>query len=230
MIFDSNVHFFDVRLAVKNAKTQGVDGICITSLNNFKAPKTNIVITKGTEIEFEYDLSERAALEVSRTDFDYVVNSVKTLNGNRLDDFDFYKTASRSEIYSAYLEKVFDSLDAAFSFNVLGNISFVSKYANYPLANIEFNEFPELLEAILMRTVFLGKGLEIDCSLAARGILFPSVSILEKYLELGGSIITLASNSSVCGKGIKEAQSILKTLGFSSFSVFKNMHSETFPL
>ena len=230
MIFDSNVHFADVRLAVKNAKAQGVDGICITSLSNFKPPKTNIILTKGTEIEFEYDLSERAALEASRTDFDYVVNSVKTLNGKRLDDFDFYKTASRNQIYNAYLEKVFDSLDAAFNFSVLGNICFVSKYANYPLANIEFNEFPELIEAILMRTIFLGKGLEIDCSLAARGILFPSFSILEKYFELGGSTITLASNSSICGKGIKEAQVILKTLGFNNFSVFKNMHPESFPL
>lgn len=230
MIFDCNVICSDIRLAVKNAKTQKLDGICITSPSDFKAPKTDITLLRGAQIEFEYDLNERVALELAKNDFDYVINTVKTLENKRLDDFYFYKSASRNEIYKAYLEKVFDSLDAAFSFNTLGNICFVSKYANYPLANIEFNEFPELIEAILMRTIFLDKGLEIDCSLAAKGVLFPTISILKKYHELGGKIITLGSNSSVCGKGIKEAKDLLRAVGFKEQTVFKKMHPEMFSL
>lgn len=230
MIFDCNVVCSDVRLTAKNAKSQKLDGICITSPRDFKAPKTDITLLRGAEIEFEYDLNERVALELAKNDFDYVVNTVKTLDNKRLDNFDFYKSLSRDEIYKAYLEKVFDSLDAAFTFNVLGNICFVSKYANFPLANIEFNEFPELIEAILMRTVFLDKGLEVDCSLAKRGVLFPSVSILKKYRELGGSIITLGSHSASCGKGIKEAQDILKVIGFKEQAIFKKLRPEMYAL
>lgn len=225
MIFDSNVKCTDIRLALTQAKQQKLDGICITSPFN-KIPKTDIIVKKGAEIEFEYDLDKRIALETSKIECDYVVNTVKTLEGARLDDFDFYKTASRNNIYQAYLEKVFDSLDASFDFSVLGNICFVSKYANYPLANIEFNDFPELLEALLMRTVYLGKGLEIDTSLASRGILYPSVSILQKYALWGGEIITLSAHNTTIGKGIKESHELLKAIGFKHFSVFTSMRPE----
>lgn len=230
MIFDSNVICSDVRYALKSAKENKLNGICIASPSKIKAYKTDVLLLQSAEIEFEYDLNERVALELAQNELDYVINTVKTLNDKRLDDFDFYKSLSRNEIYKAYLEKVFDSLDAAFTFNTLGNICFVSKYANYPLANIEFNEFPELIEAILMRTIFLDKGLEIDCSLAAKGILFPSISILKKYNELGGKIITFGSHSSTCGKGIKEAQDILRILGFKEQAVFKKMRPEMYAL
>lgn len=223
MIFDSTVRteYFDQLCA--QAKQNRIDGFCFSEPINFDG---DIFVSNGFVAIYDEETSNRIALENYGKPFDYVVNAVKTLDNKDLQNIDIYSRISRNEIYLSFLQKVFYSLDASIDFSVLGNISYISKYANYPLANIEFNDFPEILDAILMRTYFSGKGLEVDCSLAPKGILFPSISILKRFGDLGGNILTLSSYSNVLGYGIREAQQILKNNGFKYHSVFKNMIPE----
>lgn len=237
MIFDSNVRINgDFASYRARAKKNGVDGFCITAFSEFDkkafANKDDLVITRGADIEYVPETCDRTAMELAGLPYDMIINSVKTVSSGSLLDYATYERP-RDAVYGEFLQKVLDSFDTPVDFSVLGNIALPCKYSNYPLANIEFCEFPELLDAVLMRAVYSQKGLEVDISMLAHGEIFPSASVLKHYRELGGELITLTSVPSECeflGKNHARAHEMLKELGFKYFALYRNLCAEMLPL
>lgn len=207
-----------------NAKS-GITGFCFVEsiderLNSKTKPKDNVYV--GTEIAFEYDTHERYALLCASVNSDYTVNTVKTVNGIALSELSYYTSQTRNSTYLAYLEKVFDSLDASYDYSVISAPSQVSLNNYYPSPLLLYREFPDILDSILMRLVFTGKGLEVNASgFDTLSSPLPSSCILKRYRELNGEIITVGSHSET-GKNIKKAYETLVSCGFKYVSVFKN--------
>ncbi len=224
------------------AKQQGLAGCCLIhpfSLSEqplFKKPVNSakayadIQLLTGLEIEFSQETHASMAMLTAGLSPDYVINSVHSVNGKSLRAMEYYTHQSRSEAYSNYLECVFDSLDAAFEYSVLGHITYVSKYAYYPSPSLEWREFPDILDNILMRAVFMGKGLELTWGAKT---LMPSLSVLKRYRELGGELITLGSGAQApeqVGTHLQELRDAAVNCGFQYYAVFKQMHPQMYPL
>ena len=231
-MFDSFVFASDsIKILHKIAQQSGLTGFCF--VREFeKAQKTEKYgnITFGTELAFEYETHERIALELALSDFDYTVNAVKTVNGVNLTERSYYVSMTRDEAYRRYLEKVFDSLDAAYEFSVIAAPAAVSLNTYYPSPALMYREFPDLIDSILMRTIFSGKGIELDASGFDVFLQpLPHESILRRYRELNGEIITVGSHS-MPGHNIKKAYDLLVSCGFKYFTVFRDGKPEMIKL
>jgi histidinol-phosphatase (PHP family) len=225
----------DIKKYCVQLKQAGLLGVCFTEpvlYSGFslkKAVQKNLKdfkILNGIDISFNYDTHEAIAINVAGSGLDYVVNSVTDVNGVNINDDKYFLNKSRNQAYSEYFEKVYDSLDALYEYNVLGPLGAVQRIAYYPSPLIELREFADIIDAILMRTVFTGKGIEVDTSaISVFNQPIPSFSILKRYKELGGEIITLASHATVpesIGTNFKIAAEILKNCGFKYSSYFVN--------
>ncbi|MBQ8314697.1 MAG: histidinol phosphate phosphatase, partial [Lachnospiraceae bacterium] len=71
----------------------------------------------------------------------------------------------------------------------------------------------------------MGKGIEVNTSVIDRGgHVLPHPSIIRRYRELGGQIITIGSDAHKAqnvGAYIKEAVEIIKNAGFEEITLFK---------
>ncbi|MBR2860960.1 MAG: hypothetical protein IKB86_03890 [Clostridia bacterium] len=235
-MFDCNVCSSNdknyISLCYAQAKQTDLSGLCFTEhvvfpLESEKCRKLthkSLEILSGAIVPFEYETHSRLALEILSRSYDYVVNSVLTVEGNDIRSLEYYSARSRAEAYEKYLLKVFDSLDAAFDFSCLGSIAAPGKYAYYPSPALCYREFPDLFDSILMRTAYCGKGLELDASLLGEKSLFDK-NILARFREFGGEIVTIGSNASnpkFVGNNFALAKQMLESCGFSYYTVFRN--------
>lgn len=237
----------NIRKYCAQARQQGLDGFCLTepvvfskSERTIKLPQfpakehSDLEILTGLEIEFTPETHASMALRTAGLNPDYIINAVHSADGLSLRDMEYYTSQSRTDAYSNYLTCVFDSLDAAFEYSVLGHITYVSKYAYYPSPALEWREFPDILDNILMRTVFMGKGLELNASAyASEKLLMPSLSVLKRYRELGGEILTFGSGAHSylhVGAHMHDMCEAAISCGFKYYTVFKKMRPQMYPL
>jgi len=111
-------------------------------------------------------------------------------------------------------------------FNVYGHLDFVSRYGMYDNNSLEYKDYADLIDRILKELISRGKGIEVNTSGFRYGIdtTYPSLTILRRYKELGGEIITCGSDShTVAGVGayIDYAYELVKSAGFKYISTFK---------
>lgn len=228
------------------ARQQGLSGFCLTEPLIFPPDEKQLLphledstseefeILSGLELDFTPETHESLALSTAGLQPDYVVNSIHSIDGISLRRMDYYTGQSRTQAYSRYLERVFDSLDAAFDYSVLGHITYVSKYAYYPSPALEWREFPDILDNILMRAVFMGKGLELNASaFSTAKTWMPSLSVLKRYRELGGEILTIGSGAQDImhiGAYMQEMREAALACGFQYYTVFKQMRPHMYRL
>ncbi len=220
------------------AKQEGLTGLCFTEPIVFLPQHAKeyissdgIELLSGAEIPYEPETHIFAAMSLSGVKYDYILNSVRTVDGISLERDEYYTLRSRDIAYSGYLEKVYESLDAAYDYSAI-QLGHVSKFAYYPSPALLCREAPELIDSILMRLIFLGKALEVDAS--AISVLrepVPSKSILDRYRELGGELITVGSSAHVpMFTSLRQTYAMLKDCGFKYYSVFREMHPTMYKL
>ena len=125
--------------------------------------------------------------------------------------------------YPAYMEEIRRMQE---KYSVLGHLDLIRRYDNagiYPFECIK-----PLVTEILQTVIRDGKGIEVNTSSRRYGLteLMPSEDILRLYLELGGTILTIGSDShkpEQLGAYIMDTRKRLKELGFQSFCTYERM-------
>ena len=188
----------------------------------------------GMEIGFRPDTHVESAMFISALPLDFVINSIHEIND--VDPYygGYFDGKTREEAYFEYLEQVLDSLEAAYPFNVIGHIGYPERYAPYLCPCLEYREFPDLIDAILLRTIYDGKGIEINTSsLKQLGKTMPARSIIARYRELGGEYITVGSDAhspAKLGVNFADAHELLKELGFKYITSYREFKPEQRPI
>lgn len=202
--------------------------IYLEQFENARRHFPQLELRLGMEIGYRPDTHVESAMFISALPLDFVINSIHEIND--VDPYygGYFEGKTREEAYFEYLEQVLDSLDAAYPFNVLGHIGYPARYAPYLCSSIEYREFPELIDAILLRAIYDGKGIEVNTSTVRQlGKTMPALSIIKRYRELGGEFITIGSDAHTparLGANFNDAEALLKELGFrytTSYQEFK---------
>ena len=94
-----------------------------------------------------------------------------------------------------------------------------------------FNKHKDIITKILQIVIKDSKGIEINTSSVRYKLddLMPSKDILKLYLELGGTIITIGSDSHQkdhLGAYIEDTKKQLKALGFKQYCTYNKMIPE----
>lgn len=195
--------------------------------------KDRIHIVFGVEIGLENQWADRINPFSREFPFDFIIGSSHATKKYDLyfDQKEFFGTRTKEEAYNTYFEEIYKNILACDNFNVYGHLDFVSRYGMYKDNTLEYKDYSDIIDTILSELICRNKGIEVNTSGFRYGIdnTYPSLTILKRYKDLGGEIITCGSDShTVGGVGahIDYAYELVKSVGFKYISVFREQKAE----
>lgn len=177
--------------------------------------------------EFGYDNANSTLQRYIETEQEYspdfVVNSVHTCLGMDCYFPHYCSGKSKEYAYNAYLYRVLESLDAPYRYDIVAHIGYCSRNATYPDAKLRYEDFSDVLDEILKRIIARGKILEVNSSAKTAGSPFiPDTDILERYFQLGGRMVSFASDAHDTSRVADRRDVVvaaLKKIGFTYLTV-----------
>ncbi len=188
--------------------------------------KDRIELCVGIELgEPTYDIETSEALINSR-DYDFVIGSIHNLR--KTDDFCELKYEGMD--IEALLDKYFYELKLLADwakFDTFAHLTYPLRYiVGENKIPVNMQKYQKDIDEILSILVSKDKALEINTSGLRQpiGITMPDESIVKRFKELGGKMITVGSDSHFTyhlGAGIEEGMKIAKNAGFDSVYIFR---------
>lgn len=183
----------------------------------------------GLEIGLQPDIKDKICSIIKNYPFDFVIGSSHiTCKKDMSVDKSFFEGLTRKEAYLNYFKEVLENIKIYNSeFDVYGHIDYVVRYGNYIDKYIEYSEFKEILDEILIKLIQKDKGIEINTSGIRYGLNMPhpNIEIIRRYKELGGKIITLGSDAHKVNDLAKDFDfiyEVLNSLNIYEVAVFHN--------
>lgn len=197
--------------------------------------KGQIDLLIGVEIGLGEQISQWTDEFTKEHPFDFIIGSIHTVfEENSTWNFQDLNQ-NPSKWYKKYYETMLTCVQKTKSFHVLGHIDYIDRYIQNKEDIIPYHEYADILDEVLKEIIRSNRGIEYNTAGFRNNLSYgnPKDSILKRYLELGGEILTISSDahtSQHIGYGIREAQEHLKSLGFKKLSIFKKKKLEFLPL
>lgn len=162
--------------------------------------------------------------------FDFIILSIHQVDDLEFWTGDYQKGRTEKEYYERYYQELYDVVNLYHDYSVLGHMDLIKRYDDHDDYD-SFNNHKEMITQILETVIKDGKGIEINTSSVRYeiGDLTPSRDILKLYLKLGGTIITIGSDSHQedhLGAYIEDTKRELKELGFKQYCTYSQMVPE----
>ena len=188
--------------------------------------KDKLEVCVGVELgEPTYDTQE-AELLINSRDYDFVIGSIHNLR--KTDDFCELKYDGLD--VEALLDTYFNELKLLADwakFDTFAHLTYPLRYiVGENKIPVNMGKYQKDIDEILSILVSKDKALEINTSGLRQpiGITMPDESIIRRFKELGGKMITVGSDSHFTqhvGAGIEEGMKIAKNAGFDSVYIFR---------
>lgn len=187
--------------------------------------KTNF----GIEIGLQPDTYTKIHNMVINHDFDFIIGSSHiTCKKDMAMDKSFFDGLSQKEAYMKYFNEVLENINKYYyEFDVYGHLDYVIRYGGYDNKKIDYDDYKDILDTILMTLIRKDKGLEINTSGMRYGLgqTHPNLDIIKRYKELGGKIITVGSDAHQVkdlASHFDMAYSMLEEVGFKEVAIYHN--------
>ncbi len=190
--------------------------------------KGNISIKTGLEFGVQKQTIPQYEELFKKYPFDFIIMSVHEIDNKELWNHSFQDGKTEAEYYSLYFENIYYLVQNFHNYSVLGHLDLLKRYDEKDGYN-PFVENKEIITKILKYIIADGKGIELNTSTKKYHLddLMPSRDILRLYLELGGEILTIGSDShskkDLCNSHIEELKQELRKIGFTKFCTFEKM-------
>lgn len=196
-----------------------------TSLKEKYNSKINILL--GVEVGLSPNLSSPVDKLLSSYDFDFVIGSTHDSYGIDLYDGSFFKGKEKNEAFYEYFHEVLTNIKLFDGFSVYGHLDYIRRYGGYADNSLYYEEYNDVIDKIILELISRGKGLEVNASGFRYGLnqVHPQLSILKRYKELGGEILTVGSDAHSpkhIYENMDEAYEVIKEAGFKRLTRFKN--------
>ena len=133
------------------------------------------------------------------------------------------KLKDKREIYSQYLARVKNSVEAPYDYDIIGHFTYCMRCAPYEDKRLRYADYSTEIDAILRRIIERGKILEVNSSsYGAPCDFLPDEDILGRYYELGGRRVSFASDAHDVSRVLDKREKVvdaLKKIGFSCVTV-----------
>lgn len=224
-------HYDDYSGTTSNLKTLDINYYKNEYLNS---KNDNIVKTNfGIEIGLRPESKEKISKMVDENSFDFIIGSSHITCGKDMAyDKSFFDNYTPHQAIMNYLNEVLTNVKIySNEFDVYGHIDYVIRYVLKYYGNvidkINYNDFRDILDEILLAIISKDKGIEINTSGIRYGLNMPhpNIEIIRRYKELGGKIITIGSDAHKVedlASNFDLALDILKQSGFDLVAVYHN--------
>jgi histidinol-phosphatase (PHP family) len=262
-LYDFHIHScfsYDGKLPipslVSEAEEKGLSGICFTdhmemahTMPQWATPldipayrqafeearsSSTISLFMGMELGMQPGFAQQADAIIKGNKFDFVIASMHLFKG--MDPYyeDLSLKMDRGEIIELMVSETLDSLSDLESFSVLGHLDYIFKHhPEHPQA-LGHDEAPGRVDELLKFLISRGKGIEVNTSAYDyTGTTMPSQSIVQRYRELGGEIVTLGSDThraGMVGGRFEDALGMLWASGFRYYTYFQDMEPRFLPI
>lgn len=186
-----------------------------------KRYENQIQIAKGVEIGIKEGSFDKARAATRLTDFDVIIGSFHCYKDIDISMHDFSKVEPAGFLKNFY-EYMYECLREYDDFDILGHFSIMDRYIG---GLYDYRPYEEIIHEILKLIIRRNKAIEINTSSFAYGLdtWLPRESILKKYKELGGELLTIGSDAHVPSRyrsHFDEAAEFAKALGFGEYHMF----------
>lgn len=187
--------------------------------------RQKIDVRIGVEMGLQPHLKTFVGNYVKKYSFDFVIGSVHLIDGkdphqekeNQMED---------SILYRNGFENILECVKQQMDFDVLGHMDYVVRYGKEKEKSYFLQDYAEITDEILRSLIMQGKGIELNTAGFKYGLGFahPHISILKRYKELGGEVITVGSDAHQpknIAYDFDRAKEVLKDSGFKYYTEFK---------
>ncbi len=186
-----------------------------------------VEICCGIELGLQPHLAGDLNTLLRNTPFDFVIGSSHLAHGRDVYFSQYFEGRSEREAYEEYFTSILENLEVFEDFDVYGHLDYVVRYGPNRNENYSYAAYADLLDEILKKLIWLGKGLELNTAGFKYGLghPHPTEDVLRRYRELGGEIITTGSDAHEAKHlafEFDKAAAILKDCGFEYYTVFRD--------
>lgn len=192
-------------------------------------------ILHGIELGLQPHLAGKHEQLLKAHCFDFVIGSSHVVH--RADPYyaSYFEERSAYQAYLEYFESILENLHAFSGFDVYGHLDYVVRYGPHGEDDYSYHKFRDIIDEILKQLIQNGKGIEVNTAGFKHGLCHPNPceDILKRYRELGGEILTIGSDAhkpehiAFC---FDMLPGLLRSVGFSYYTVFKARKPEFLPL
>lgn len=188
--------------------------------------KNQISIKRGMEFGVQMHTIPQFVELYKKYTYDFIILSCHQIDDKEFCTYDYQKNKSQDEYQQEYYQAIYRVIQNYKNYSVLGHLDMIKRYDIY--GDYPDTKIMDIIEKILKQIILDGKGLEVNTSCFRYGLkdLTPSKTILKKYYELGGRILTIGSDAhatcDLCDH-IEEVKEVLKEIGFKKICIFENM-------
>jgi len=241
-------------LAASAAVNKGLDTLCITEHMDIDYPtdqgtpagyfefdtaayrqrylevreafKGKLSLLWGVEMGLQTHVADDISDYVNSYPFDFVIGSSHLTHGKDLYYAEFYSGRPEEEAYKEYFESILENIQVIDDFDVYGHLDYAVRYGPNQNKFYTYEKYGDILDEILKKLIDMGKGIEVNTKglLVGLGEPNPSFSILKRYREFGGEIITCGSDAHTpehIAYKFDELSGILLECGYKYYTVFK---------
>lgn len=223
------------------AKAKGIDELTITELveiidgappfafpfYKLKVKRTGenlgFKLNLGLELGLQPDIKDKIVRPATSIGLDYVVASTNVIEKQEISKIDYFDGKNKDDVYKKYYEHVLNNINEYMKyFDAYSKLDQIAILGGEK--RVDYKRYGEIIDAILETLVKNDKGLEVFTGLNYGGVLpSPYPTILRRYKELGGKIITLGSGSvksdTLC-IDYDNALDIIESIGFDEVATY----------
>lgn len=188
--------------------------------------RSRLKLLLGVELGYQPHIVDKMAALTRKYPFDFIIMSVHMADRQDFYTGDFFVGKDQQQAYLRYLETVLQSVRDYEGYDIYGHIDFIIRYGPYKQKKMHYDDYHDILDAILQTIICSGKGLEINTSGFRYGLgqTHPTLEFLQRYRRLGGEIVTLGSDAH-CAEDIcshfPEAYELLQAAGFKYLTFYE---------
>ena len=191
-------------------------------------------ILLAAEIDWNETIAEDVARFLEKYEFDFIIGSVHNLNHSYVGYTTVEAMGGPRKMYDDYLDQISGLVDTGFP-NVIGHLDLPRRYHNVSMADVDADHFEARVRNIFRLAAKRGVGFEVNTSGLRRdvGVSHPEPEIIAWFLEEGGSVLTVGSDShdpEDTGHAIRDTYQRLQDLGIDWRSSFVGGEHRRVPL
>ena len=187
--------------------------------------KDQIKIKWGIEMGLDLDHQEEIENLIQQYPFDFVIGSIHVIHHTEFYYGEFFKGKTKEQAHREFFEETLKCVQTFDCFNCLGHLDYIMRYGPYEDKHVEHELYQDIIDEILKTLIQKGKGIEVNTSGYAlnKTCGFPNFDIVKRYKELGGTIITVGTDSHTSDRVGEHVEDVLKhyqEIGFDDVTTF----------
>jgi histidinol-phosphatase (PHP family) len=193
-----------------------------------------LTILKAAEIDWNYSIEEDVRRFIGEHEFEFIIGSMHNLNHTYVGFGTLEQFGGPHQMYDDYLDELEGLVSTGYP-DVIGHLDLPRRYHHVSMFEVAPEHFEARLRKIFRIAAAQQVGFEINTSGLRRGfgVTYPEPDVLVWFVEEGGQIVTVGSDSHYpehIGDSIANVYEALKARGIDWRTSFVGGSAERVPL